>query len=134
MCAILDAARLHRRAKSNPDPDPEPDRSGVGARVSRLVLNPPARDAQTIREYLRRDDEWVVDDERLMVEKEQMHVLIRASRAESRASSVAAAAATNGEPNVEADSDGWRPRRRTLSNGPGSAATSCGWTRSQTTS
>ena len=30
MCAILDAARLHRRAKSNPDPDPEPDRSGVG--------------------------------------------------------------------------------------------------------
>ena len=38
-----------------------------------------------------------------------MHVLIRASRAESRASSVAAAAAANGEPNVEADSDGWRP-------------------------
>ena len=114
MCAILDAARLHRRpagVKSDPHrrPDPEPDRSEVGSRVSRLVLNPPARDAQTIREYLRRDDEWVVDDERLMVEKEQMHVLIRASRAESRASSVAAAAATNGEPNVEADSDGWRP-------------------------
>ena len=114
MCAILDAARLHRRTGSDPDPDPDPDpypdRSEVGARVSRLVLNPPARDAQAIREYLRRDDEWVVDDERLMVENEQMHVLIRASRAASRASSIAAAAAAaTGGPNAAADSDGWRP-------------------------
>ena len=74
-----------------------------------------------------------MDDERLMVEKEQMHVLIRASRAESRASSVAAAAA-NGEPNVEAGQRRVAPRGEDAIQWTGECMTSCGWTRSQTTS
>ena len=62
---------------------------GPGASVERLVLNPPAKDAEAIRRWLmdssrrnaRGPSVWVIDDERLVVENEQLHVVVAARRA-----------------------------------------------------
>ena len=60
----------------------------VGARVNHLVLNPPAKDAADVRAYLLAPticEAWVIDDERLCVENEQMHIMISARRSSSAA-------------------------------------------------
>ena len=62
------------------------DLESVGARVNHLVLNPPAKDAADIRAYLLAPticEAWVIDDERLCVENEQMHIMISARRSSS---------------------------------------------------
>ena len=62
-CAPSSTPRDSTDAQIDPDPDLDPDRSGWRAREPTRA-QPAGEDAQTIREYLRRDDEWVVDDER----------------------------------------------------------------------
>lgn len=52
----------------------------VGPSIRRLVLNPPAKDAASLRRYLFDTGAWVIDNEQLCVENEQMHVIISASR------------------------------------------------------
>ena len=98
--------------------------------IERLVLNPPAKDAQTIRGFLSRSGAWIIDDEQLCVENEQMHVMISASRSDRASISASSSssskcddaemAATSGsskvwEPFVELDGDvegassSWKP-------------------------
>jgi hypothetical protein len=60
----------------------------IGPCIKRLVLNPPAKNAADVRAYLLRMAEaWVIDDEQLCVENEQMHVFISASRRDHSSSS-----------------------------------------------
>ena len=61
----------------------EKEGDSVGAGIQKVILNPPAKDAAEVRAYLLAADMrevWVIDDERLCVENEQMHVMISATR------------------------------------------------------
>jgi len=44
------------------------------------VLNPPATDVPEVRAWLAETDAWIVRDERLVVENEQMHAMVAATR------------------------------------------------------
>ena len=83
MIKMLTAAGLDK-----PKPKPKPAGDGTGdddgddacVGVTRLVLNPPATDVPEVRAWLYETNAWVINDERLVVENEQMHVAVSATR------------------------------------------------------
>lgn len=87
MIKMLTAAGLD---KPKPKPKPAGDGTGDGTGdddgddacvgVTRLVLNPPATDVPGVRAWLYETNAWVINDERLVVENEQMHVAVSATR------------------------------------------------------
>ena len=83
MIKMLKAAGLDK-----PIPKPKPagvrtdddDEDDACAGVTGLVLNPPATDVPEVRAWLVETNAWTVRDERLVVENEQMHAMVAATR------------------------------------------------------
>ena len=83
MIKMLKAAGLDK-----PMPKPKPaglrteddDEDDACAGVTGLVLNPPATDVPEVRAWLVETNAWTVRDERLVVENEQMHAMVAATR------------------------------------------------------
>ena len=83
MIKMLTAAGLDK-----PMPKPKPaglrteddDEGDACAGVTGLVLNPPATDVPEVRAWLVETNAWTVRDERLVVENEQMHAMVAATR------------------------------------------------------
>ena len=83
MIKMLKAAGLDK-----PRPKPKPaglrteddDEDDACAGVNGVVLNPPATDVPEVRAWLVETNAWTVRDERLVVENEQMHAMVAATR------------------------------------------------------
>lgn len=84
MIKMLKAAGLDKPkptgVRTHDDDEGDDDEGDACAGVIALVLNPPATDVPSVRAWLIETNAWIISDERLVVENEQMHAMVAATR------------------------------------------------------